>query len=262
MTIDPDRMHFRKIDREIRRSQNGQGGAYYAQLPIDRIPDLGTFIAKSDYEVRIESDEYNRKACICASCKNYGKFPADNKQLLFCSPETEISICIIASAGCICRKCPVHKKSYLRKEYYCGTKTSSPKNDIKHPDIIFVSDRYISGLSHVISSGLSSADNAGYKNVALPPIRYEVMWKEVESSNSEKNREIAIGLKQYFLEHPEPKIESIKIIVDDDPVVYTELILEIEKHKILKAMLKNKRPGISETLKTILGNKKRSIFGI
>jgi hypothetical protein len=71
-----------------------------------------------------------------------------------------------------------------------------------------------------------------------------------------------MGLNRYFLEHPDPKIESIKIVVDDDPVIYIDLILEIEKYKLLKAILKNKKPGIAASLRTMLTDKKRSIFGI
>ncbi len=255
MTIDPNRMFFRKIDREIRRSQKGQGGSYYAQIPINGIDNLGTFIAKGDYEVKVGSDEYNRKICICPSCENYAKFPAGNKQLLLCSPETEKFSCIIASTECICRKCSIHKRSFLRKDRYCRAEIAKPDSEIKFPDIVFVSDRYISRLSDILSSGLSAADNAGYRYIAFPPLRHDVIWREVENSNSEKNREIAIGLNQYFLDHPDSKIESIKIIIDDDPTVFTELILEIEKHKILKRVLKNKRYSIAAAFKNIFKNK-------
>ncbi|MFA6097297.1 MAG: DUF2769 domain-containing protein [Candidatus Paceibacterota bacterium] len=251
MTIDPNRMFFRKIDRDIRRSQKGQGGAYYTQLPIKGIENLGTFIAKSDYEIRVESDKYNLDACICPSCRNYGKFPENNRQKLLCSPETERSSCIIASSDCICRKCPIHRRSYLRKELYCRAEIAKPKSEIKYPDIIFVSDRYISRLSDIVISGLSAADSAGFRHIAFPPFRHDIIWREIENSNSEKSREIAAGLNRYFLDHPDSKIESIEIIVDDDSVVFTELILEIEKHKILKRVLKKEKYSIAKAFKNL-----------
>jgi hypothetical protein len=251
MTIDPHRLLFRKIDREIRGSQNGRGKVYYAQIPVNGVENLGTFIARGDYEVRVESDKHNLALCLCPSCKNY----VDSKQSLLCSPDTEKSNCVIEPTDCRCSKCPVHESSYLRKNFYCKIEKAKQMAGITPPDIIFVSDRYVSRLSDIISSGLSSADGAGYKNVAFSPIHHEVMWKKIEKNDAEKNREIALGLEQYFLEHSEPKIESIKIVVDDDPIVYAELIIEIEKHKMLKKKLKNKRSSIFTILK-------RSIFRI
>jgi len=261
MTIDPDRILFRKIDREIRRSQNGRGGAYYAQLPLDRMKNLDTFIAKSEYEIMVSSDKYNVGKCICPNCINYDKPSEGPGQILLCSPDAQRSDCKIAPMDCKCQKCPIHMRSYLRKECYCMAEKARLLSNAKYPDILFVSDRYISRLSDIVSSGLSAADKAGYKDVAFPPLRHEVMWKIIENSDSEKNKEIAIGLDRFFREHQDSKIESIKIIVDDNPIVYTELILEIEKHRILRTMLKNKRPGIASLLKTMIKNKKRSIFG-
>jgi len=255
ITIDPNRMFFRKIDREIRRSQKKQGGSYYAQIPLSGIENLGTFIAKSDYEIRVESDKYNLDACICPTCRNYGKFPEDNRQKLLCSPETERSSCIIASADCICRTCPVHRRSYLRRELYCRAEIAKPDSEIKYPDIIFVSDRYISKLSDIVFSGLSAADSAGYKGIAFPPFRHDVIWREIENSDSEKNREIATGLNRYFLDHPDSRIESIEIIVDDDPIVSAKLILEIEKHKILKKVLKNEKYSVAKAFKNLFKKK-------
>lgn len=255
MTIDPNRMFFRKIDRDIRCSQKGQGGAYYEQIPIKGIENLGTFIAKSNYEILVKSDKYNLDACTCPLCTNYGKFSENNRQILLCSPETERSSCIIASEDCICRKCPIHRRSYLRKELYCRAEITKPENEIKYPDIIFVSDRYISRLSDIVLSGLSAADSAGYKHIAFPPFRHDAIWREIENSNSEKNREIANGLNRYFLDHPDSRIESIEIIVDDDPVVSAELILEIEKHKILKKVLRNERYSIAAAFRNLFRNK-------
>ncbi len=256
ITRDPYGMFFRKIDREIRGSQDGLGRAYYSQLPIDNFSNLSTFIAKGDYEIEVGSTKCNIEACACPSCKNYNEC----KQLLLCSKETEKTNCMIAPAGCICQKCSIRKSHYLRKKCYCKVGKAKPITCIKYPDLIFVSDRCTSRLSEVVSTGLSSADHAGYKNIALPPFRCEVMWKSVENSSSEKSREIAIGINQYFLDHPDPKIESIKIVVDNNSTIYTELILEIEKHKVLKAILENKRPGIASTLKNMF--RKRSIFEI
>lgn len=261
MTIDPDRIFNRKIDREIRMSQNGRGRAYYAQLPINRINNLDTFIAKDGYELKVESDKFNLRECNCSRCINFDEYAKETGQILLCSPDTQKTVCRLSPKGCICQKCAMHKRFYLRKEYYCKAEKTIAIDNIKYPDIIFVSDRYISRLSDIVSSGLSAANKARYKNVALPPLRHEVMWKIIENNDSEKEKEIAIGLDQFFREHRDSKIESIKLIVDDNPIVFTELILEIEKHKTLKTMLKNKQPSISAKLKSILTNKKRSIFG-
>lgn len=259
MTIDPDRIFNRKIDREIRMSQNGRGRAYYAQLPIDRINNLDTFIAKDGYELKVASEKLNLRECNCPRCINFDEYARETEQILLCSPDKQKTICRLSPKGCICQKCAIHKRFYLRKEYYCKGEKAIKMDNIKYPDIIFVSDRYISRLSEIVSSGLSAADKAGYRNIALPPLRHEVMWKIIENSDREKEREIAIGLERFFREHQDSKIESIKLIVDDNPIVFTELILEIEKHKALKAMLKNKRPSISAKLKSILMNKS-SIF--
>lgn len=111
---------------------------------------------------------------------------------------------------------------------------AKPTNNIKYTYIVYVSDRHISRLSEVVSSGLLAVKNTGYRNIALPPLRHQVMWKEIENSDNGSNREIAIGLNRYFMDHPDSKIESIKIIKDDGPTIYAGLILAIEKHKILK----------------------------
>lgn len=71
LTMDPDRIFLRKVDREIVHSQSGHGAAYYAQLQKEKIGNLETFIAKGDYKAKVEFDRYNIDLCDCPRFANY-----------------------------------------------------------------------------------------------------------------------------------------------------------------------------------------------
>lgn len=84
--------------------------------------------------MHVEKTIDNAKSCLCLTCPSYtsrckmknsdkvamGMSDIANKghlELLFCAFEK--SDCIHENLGCLCQKCPVHRKYALNNEDYC-----------------------------------------------------------------------------------------------------------------------------------------------
>jgi len=84
--------------------------------------------------MRVEKTIENAKNCLCLKCPSYTTFCKHHNKLnelineknladkshfemMFCAFEK--SACIHENNGCLCLKCPVHKKYELNNEDYC-----------------------------------------------------------------------------------------------------------------------------------------------
>ncbi len=81
--------------------------------------------------MRVDKTIDNVKGCLCRSCPSYSShcklksgeyLPFDishlsHLEVMFCAFEK--SNCIHENRGCLCGKCPVHKKYALNNEDYC-----------------------------------------------------------------------------------------------------------------------------------------------
>ena len=84
--------------------------------------------------MHVDKSIENLRECLCLECPSYTKFckkknvykDIDDKidmnklghlEMMFCAFEK--SDCIHENLGCLCMKCPVHKKYALNSEDYC-----------------------------------------------------------------------------------------------------------------------------------------------
>lgn len=88
----------------------------------------------------------------------------------------------------------------------------------KFDHVIFVVDDLVSTLDQVVMTGLEAANLAELKSVLIPSMRTGVMQGIVESSLAEVADNLIFGINEHFNDFPDSTIESVTVVVYNNPM--------------------------------------------
>lgn len=143
----------------------------------------------------------------------------------------ELNVAIVGVAGPMFQTQASVEYRFRRPPAVVAKKVSAHQG--KFGDVVFVTDNPDRGLSAVVVSALTAADDSGYRHVSLPPIRMEVVLERgrrvvraLEREVRQAAAEIVSGIYAFATRRPTRSIQKISLVVHTQrqPDMYDALI--------------------------------------